>query len=76
MRVPKLSTYKLKGLNMAQGGKVEKRFTNPSREPHHLFDNNPIPPRMCAADAAILFVSGMGFGFLIALLTLGEFVGG
>ena len=61
---------------MAQGGKVEQRMTNPSREPHHVFDNDPIPPSMCAADMAILFVSGMGAGFLIALLTLGEFVGG
>jgi len=61
---------------MAQGGKVEKRLTNLSREPHHVFDNSEIPPRMCAADMAILFVSGMGAGFLIALLTLGEFVGG
>jgi hypothetical protein len=59
---------------MAQGGKVERRLTNPSREPHHLFDNSKIPPRMCAADMAILFVSGMGAGFLIALLTLGEVV--
>jgi len=61
---------------MAQGGKVEPRLHNPSREPHHVFDNSKIPPRMCAADMAILFVSGMGAGFLIALLTLGEFVGG
>jgi len=61
---------------MAQGGKVEQRMTNPSREPHHVFDNSEIPPRMCAADMASLFVSGMGAGFLIALLTLGEFVGG
>ena len=59
---------------MAQGGKVEQRMTNPSREPHHVFDNDPSPPRMCAADMAILFVSGMGAGFLIALLTLGEVV--
>ena len=50
------------------------RETNPSREPQHLFDNSEIPPRMCAADMAILFVSGMGAGFLIALLTLGEVV--
>ena len=50
------------------------RETNPSREPQHVFDNDPIPPRMCAADMAILFVSGMGAGFLIALLTLGELV--
>jgi len=52
------------------------RETNPSREPQHLFDNSKIPPRMCLADMAILFITGMGAGFLIALLTLGEFVGG
>jgi hypothetical protein len=61
---------------MAQGGKVEPRMTNPSREPFHVFDNSTVPPRMCASDAALLFISGMGAGFLIALLTLGEFVGG
>lgn len=47
---------------------------NPSKEPQHSFENSEIPPRMCAADMAILFVSGMGAGFVIALLTLGEVV--
>lgn len=56
------------------GGKVEPRMTNPSREPMHLFDNDKIAPRMCASDIALLFVSGMGAGFLIALFTLGEVV--
>jgi hypothetical protein len=59
---------------MAQGGKVEYRMTNPSREPQHVFDVDPIPARMCASDIALLFISGMGAGFLIALLTLGEVV--
>jgi hypothetical protein len=53
---------------------MTQRLNNPSKEPHHVFDNDPIPPRMCAADMAILFVSGMGAGFVIALLTLGEVV--
>jgi hypothetical protein len=56
------------------GGKVEQRMTNPSREPHHLFDIDEKAPRMCASDIALLFISGMGAGFLIALLTLGEVV--
>ena len=60
---------------MAKGGKVEPRLLNPSRQPQHLFDIDPIPPRLCVADTVILFVSGMGFGFLIALFTLGEYVG-
>jgi len=50
------------------------RLNNPSREPRHVFDNDTVPPRMCASDAALLFISGMGAGFLIALLTLGEVV--
>jgi hypothetical protein len=29
---------------------------------------------MCASDAVLLFISGMGAGFVIALLTLGEVV--
>jgi len=57
---------------MAQGGKVEQRMTNPSREPQHLFDNSEIPPRMCLSDLAIIIVVSMGLGFLIAVLTLGE----
>ena len=56
------------------GGKVEQRMTNPSREPLHVFDNSKIAPRMCASDIALLIVCGMGAGFLIALLTLGEVV--
>jgi hypothetical protein len=57
---------------MAQGGKVEQRLNNPSREPQHVFDTDSIPPRMCASDLALIIVGSMGLGFLIALLTLGE----
>jgi len=56
------------------GGKVTERLNNPSREPMHQFDNDDKAPRMCASDIALLFISGMGAGFLIALLTLGEVV--
>ena len=56
------------------GGKVTQRLNNPSREPMHLFDNSKIAPRMCASDIALLFISGMGAGFLLAVLTLGELV--
>ena len=56
------------------GGKVDQRRTNPSREPLHVFDNDEKAPRMCASDIALLIVCGMGAGFLIALLTLGEVV--
>ena len=50
------------------------RMTNPSREPLHVFDNDEKAPRMCANDIALLFISGMGAGFLLAVLTLGEVV--
>ena len=50
------------------------RMTNPSREPLHVFDNDEKAPRMCASDIALLFISGMGAGFLLAVLTLGEVV--
>ena len=55
-----------------KGGKVENRLNNSSREPRHLFDNDEIAPRLCFSDLAIIIVSSMGIGFLIALLTLGE----
>jgi hypothetical protein len=51
---------------------MTNRLNNPSREPRHLFDNDEIAPRLCMADLAIIIVSSMGIGFLIALLTLGE----
>ena len=53
---------------------MTQRLNNPSREPMHLFDNSKIAPRMCASDIVLLIVCGMGAGFLIALLTLGELV--
>jgi len=53
---------------------MTQRLNNPSREPLHVFDNDEKAPRMCASDIALLFISGMGAGFLIALLTLGEVV--
>ena len=56
------------------GGKVTQRLNNPSREPQHSFDIRESMPRMCASDIALLLVCGMGAGFLIALLTLGEVV--
>lgn len=57
---------------MSNDRKIENRLNNPSREPSHLFDNSEIAPRMCMSDLAIIIVSSMGIGFLIALLTLGE----
>jgi hypothetical protein len=51
------------------------RLTNPSREPEYIdLGSMEKAPRMCASDIALLFISGMGAGFLIALLTLGEVV--
>ena len=53
---------------------MTQRLNNPSREPQHSFDIRESMPRMCASDIALLLVCGMGAGFLIALLTLGEVV--
>jgi hypothetical protein len=60
------------GENIMNDEKVTQRLNNPSREPRHLFDNDEIAPRLCFSDLAIIIVSSMGIGFLIALLTLGE----
>jgi len=55
---------------MARGGKVYTPLM--CEKPLCECDN--IAPRMRAADIALLVVGSMAFGFVIALLTLGEVV--
>jgi len=55
---------------MARGGKVYAPLM--CEKPLCECDN--IAPRMRASDIALLVVGSMAFGFVIALLTLGEVV--